>query len=191
LCITPFPCTAHYLCITPFPCIFSYASYIKALYCIVLFTSIYRDYSINLTWYQSHCSKCFVQSSSFLAFFRCLNHLRYCSATAVRIPVCPLPSKVEQSPKTHCLRWNFLSRIPIETPPPPLERSLEDDLSRAKITAIRRTPPRADQSSCPPSRHVTRPTRLAPSCDATSALDTSALTPRQRPLTTVDCHVIH
>ena len=94
---------------------------------------------INLTWYQSHCSKCFVQSSSFLAFFRCLNHLRYCSAAAaVRILVCPLPSKVEQTPKTHCLRWNSLSRIPIETPPPPLESSLEDDLSRAKITAIRR-----------------------------------------------------
>ena len=94
--------------------------------------------SINLTWYQSHCSKCFVQSSSFLAFFRCLNHLRYCSAAAVRILVCPLPSKVEQTPKTHCLHWNSLSRIPIETPPPPLESSLEDDLSRAKIIAIRR-----------------------------------------------------
>ena len=49
----------------------------------------------NLAWYQSHCSKCFVQSLSFLAFFRCLNHLRYCSATAVRILVCPLLSKVE------------------------------------------------------------------------------------------------
>ena len=85
----------HYLCITLFSCTSSYASYIKALYCIVLHTSIYRELLIILTWYQSHCSKCFVQSSSFLAFFRCLNHLRYCFATAVRIPVCPLPSKVE------------------------------------------------------------------------------------------------
>uniref|UniRef100_A0A2N9G147 FAD-binding PCMH-type domain-containing protein n=1 Tax=Fagus sylvatica TaxID=28930 RepID=A0A2N9G147_FAGSY len=50
----------------------------------------------------------------------------------------PLPSKVEQSPKTHYLHRNILSRLPIETPPPPLESSLEDDLSHAKITAIRR-----------------------------------------------------
>jgi hypothetical protein len=85
------------------------------LYCIIYF-NIQRLF-INLTWYQSHCSKCFVQSSSFLAFYRCLNHLRYCSAPAVTIPVCSLPSKVEQSPKTHCLHWNFLSRISIETPP--------------------------------------------------------------------------
>ena len=39
-------------------------------------------------------------------------------------------------------------------------------------------PPRADQSSCPPSRHVTRSTRLAHSCDATSALDAVSPTPR-------------
>uniref|UniRef100_A0A2N9EER7 CCHC-type domain-containing protein n=1 Tax=Fagus sylvatica TaxID=28930 RepID=A0A2N9EER7_FAGSY len=84
-----------------------------------------------------HCLD-LVNSSSFLALFRCLNHLRFSSAAEVRIPVCPLPSKVEQSPKTHCLRRNFLSRIPIETPPPPLESSLEDDLSRTKIAAIRR-----------------------------------------------------
>uniref|UniRef100_A0A2N9GYQ2 NB-ARC domain-containing protein n=1 Tax=Fagus sylvatica TaxID=28930 RepID=A0A2N9GYQ2_FAGSY len=36
-----------------------------------------------------------VVSSSFLAFFRCLNHLQYCFATAVRIPMCSMPSKVE------------------------------------------------------------------------------------------------
>ena len=72
-----------------------YASYIKLLYCIVLLTLIYRELFIILTWYQSHYSKCFAQSSSFLAFFHCLNHLRYCSAAAVRIPVCLLPSKVE------------------------------------------------------------------------------------------------
>uniref|UniRef100_A0A2N9FWB6 Uncharacterized protein n=1 Tax=Fagus sylvatica TaxID=28930 RepID=A0A2N9FWB6_FAGSY len=119
----------------------------------------------NLDW--SHCSKCFVRSSSFLAFFRCLNHLRYCSAAAVRILVCPLPSKVEQSPKTHCLRWNSLSRIPIETPPPPLESSLEDDLSRAKITAIRRRTRRHAPIRDSARRHATRPTRLDHSCDAT------------------------
>ena len=123
------------------------------LYCITHF-NIQRLF-INLTWYQSHCSKCFMQSSSFLAFFRCLNHLRYCSAAAVRIPVCPLPSKVEQSPKTHCLRWNSLSRIPIETPPPPLESSLEDDLSRAKITAIGRRTRRHAPIKVPARRHAT------------------------------------
>jgi hypothetical protein len=103
------------------------------LYCIIHF-NIQRLF-INLTWYHSHCSKCFVQSSSFLAFFHCLNHLRYCSAAAVRIPVCPLPSKVEQSPKTHCLRWNSLFRIPIETPPPPL-----DSLSKT-ISVAQKSPP--------------------------------------------------
>ena len=39
----------------------SYASYIKTLYCIVLLISIYKELFIILTWYQSHCSKCFVQ----------------------------------------------------------------------------------------------------------------------------------
>jgi hypothetical protein len=145
------------------------------LYCITYFNI--QRLSIILTWYQSHCSKCFVQSSSFLAFFRCLNHLRYCSAAAVRILVCPLPSKVEQSPKTHCLRWNFLSRIPIETPPPPLESSLEDDLSRAKIAAIRRRTRRhapIKESAC---RHAfsRAPTRLA----AVPATCQSPSTPRQ------------
>ena len=138
------------------------------LYCITHF-NIQRLF-INLTWYQSHCSKCFVQSSSFLAFFRCLNHLRYCSAAAVRIPVCPLPSKVEQSPKTHCLRWNSLSRTPIETPPPPLESSLEDDLSHSTLDA----PPRADQRFCfaiTPRHAPHAPHTPAHSCDATSALD--------------------
>ena len=38
-----------------------------------------------------------MQSSSFLALFHCLNYLRFSSATEVRIPVCPLPSKIEQS----------------------------------------------------------------------------------------------
>ena len=36
-----------------------------------------------------------MQSLSFLAFFRCLNHLRHCSTTAVKISVCPLSLKVE------------------------------------------------------------------------------------------------
>uniref|UniRef100_A0A2N9ETD3 Reverse transcriptase Ty1/copia-type domain-containing protein n=1 Tax=Fagus sylvatica TaxID=28930 RepID=A0A2N9ETD3_FAGSY len=44
--------------------------------------------------------------------------------------------KLKQSPKTHCLRRNFHSKLPIETPPPPLERSLDDSLSRTKIVAI-------------------------------------------------------
>ena len=43
LCITPFPCTSHYLCITLFPYISSYASYIKALHCIVLHTLQYTE----------------------------------------------------------------------------------------------------------------------------------------------------
>ena len=38
---------------------------------------------------------CFVQSLSFLAFFRCLNHLWYCSPAVARILVYPLLSKVE------------------------------------------------------------------------------------------------
>ena len=79
----------------PFLVHHSYASYIKALYCIVLLTSIYRELFIILTWYQSHRSKCFMQSSSFLAFFCYLNHLQYCFAAAIRIPVCPLLSKVK------------------------------------------------------------------------------------------------
>ena len=143
------------------------------------------SYNINtdfqsLTWYQSYCSKCFVQSSSFLAFLRCLNHLRYCSLAAVRIPMCPLPSKVEQSPKTHCLRWNSLSRTPIETPPPPLESFLEDDLNRAKITAIRRRTrlhaPIRDSAS--QSCHVTRPTRQLIPVTPRQPKTQSALTPR-------------
>ena len=97
LCITFFPCIAHYLCTTHFPCtsLICLLSYIKALYCNVWYTSTYRELFVILIWYQSHCSKCFVQSLSFLAFFRCLNHLRYCSAATIRILVCPLPSKVE------------------------------------------------------------------------------------------------
>jgi hypothetical protein len=97
-----FTCTSlsfliqHITCASlPFFVHHSNVSYIKALYCIVLLTSIYRELFIILTWYQSYCSKCFVQSSSFLAFFRYLNHLRYCFSTAVRIPMCPLQSKVE------------------------------------------------------------------------------------------------
>ena len=50
----------------PFLVHHSYASYIKTLYCIVLLTSIYRKLFIILTWYQSHCSKCFVQFFVFL-----------------------------------------------------------------------------------------------------------------------------
>uniref|UniRef100_A0A2N9GQ59 Uncharacterized protein n=1 Tax=Fagus sylvatica TaxID=28930 RepID=A0A2N9GQ59_FAGSY len=79
--------------------------------------------------------------------------------------MCPLPSKVEQSPKTHCLRWNSLSRIPIETPPPPLESSLEDDLSRAKITAIRGRTCRSEILPAVTPRHA--PHAPAHSCDAT------------------------
>ena len=135
-------------------CITLTSAYIKALLYYIYSYNINTDFQ-SLTWYQSYCSKCFVQSSSFLAFFRCLNHLRYCSAAAVRIPVCPLPSKVEQSPKTHCLRWNSLSRIPIVTPPPPLESSLEDDLSRAKITAIGRRTRRHAPIKVPARRHAT------------------------------------
>jgi hypothetical protein len=92
-CASPFFLVHHITCAPlPFLVHHSYASYIKALYCIVLLTSIYRKLFIILTWYQNHCSKCFVQFSSFLAFF---HHLRYCSATVVRIPMYPLLSKVE------------------------------------------------------------------------------------------------
>uniref|UniRef100_A0A2N9E5K6 Integrase catalytic domain-containing protein n=1 Tax=Fagus sylvatica TaxID=28930 RepID=A0A2N9E5K6_FAGSY len=67
-----------------------------------------------------------------------------------------------------------LSRIPIETPPPPLESSLEYDLSRAKITAIRRRTRRSEilPAVTPRHAHVHAPTH---SCDATSALDTFLL----------------
>ena len=160
------------------------------LYCIIYF-NIQRLF-INLTWYQSHCSKCFVQSSSFLAFFHCLNHLRYCSAAAVKIPVCPLLSKVEQSPKTHCLRRNFLSRLPIETSSQPLESSLEDDLSHAKITTIRRwtclhAPIKESGCRHAMSRAPTRPTRLAHSRDTTSALTPRHISPNATSATVDHC----
>jgi hypothetical protein len=115
----------------------SYASYIKALYCIVLLTLIYRELFIILTWYQSHCSKCFVQFFVFPSVLLLPSHLWYCFATTVRISVCPLPSRVEFITKDSLPSSDFFCSKPlIETPPPPLDKSSHVELSRKKFSAI-------------------------------------------------------
>jgi hypothetical protein len=121
-----------------------------------------------------------VQSSSLLALFRCLNHLRFSSTAEVSIPVCCCCQRLKQSPKTHCLRQNFRSRLPIETPPPPFERSLDDGLSHAKNRRhpTPNVPPCAAQRICLLSCIVTHlhvlgcsPCHVSISKHATSALD--------------------
>jgi hypothetical protein len=89
------------------------------------------------------------------------------------------------SPKTRCLHRIFYLKPPIETPPPPLDRSSNAELNRIKISAIQRRTRRHAPPEDSARRHAlsraTRHTCQAPCLCHVSPCHcaTSALSPRQ------------
>ena len=114
----------------------SYAFLYKGTLLYYSITSIYVELFIILTWYQSNCSNLKVfhavlvfsgilplpQPSPVLL---CRCHQNFCV---------PLSLKVDPSPKTHCLQWDFRFKALIETPP--LDRSPADLFIRTNIAVI-------------------------------------------------------
>uniref|UniRef100_A0A2N9IS94 Integrase catalytic domain-containing protein n=1 Tax=Fagus sylvatica TaxID=28930 RepID=A0A2N9IS94_FAGSY len=63
------------------------------------------------------------------------------------------------SPKTRCLHRIFYLKPPIETPPPPLDRSSNAELNRIKISAIQRRTPHAPPEDSTRRHALSRATR--------------------------------
>ena len=126
-----------------------------------------------------------MQSSSFLALFHCLNYLRFSSATEVRIPVCPLPSKIEQSCIKDSLPSSELSLQASDRNASTTIGKISQRRSQPRKNRLYPTPdapPHPAQRICPPSRTVTFPHALgcSPCHVSISKHAMSALDPRHR-----------